>query len=176
MTEPNEVFVTRPELMGSVRDVIARARLAESYKSLKAQGQISWSSRVKPVGARDRAMIAQAYESAVDSEQLPAEDSDRALIAQAYRYLQETEQLPVPATDVIMCVQSSDALTDFFESHGLSKCKEAICDFVGIETAADLAIITDADVHGTRFREWATQNLSIVQHRKVLIAFATGQH
>jgi hypothetical protein len=78
--------------------------------------------------------------------------------------------------DVIMCVQSSDALTDFFEIHGLSKCKEAICNFVGIETAADLAIITEADVHGTRFREWATQNLSIVQHRKVLIAFAAGQH
>jgi hypothetical protein len=136
MPEPNEVFVTRPELMGSVRDVIARARLAESYKSLKAQGQISWSSRVKPVGAKDRAMIAQAYESAVDSEQLPAEDSDRVLIAQAYRYLQQTQQLPVPAQDVIMCVQSSDAVTDFFETHGLSKCQEQVCSFMGIETAA----------------------------------------
>jgi hypothetical protein len=47
---------------------------------------------------------------------------------------------------------------------------------VGIETAADLAILTEADVHGTRFREWATYNLSIVQHRKVLIAFAASVH
>jgi hypothetical protein len=171
MTEPNEVFVTRPELMGSVRDVIARARLAESYKSLKAQGQISWSSRVKPVGAKDRAMIAQAYESAVDSEQLPAEDSDRALIAQAYRYLQETQQLPVPAQDVIMCVQSGDAVADFFEARGLANCKDQICNFMGIETAADLAILTAADVQGTRFKDWATYNLSIVQHRKMLNAF-----
>jgi hypothetical protein len=171
MIEANEVFVTRPELMGSVRDVIARARLAESYKSLKAQGQISWSSRIKPVGAKDRAMIAQAYESAVDSEQLPAEDSDRALIAQSYRYLQESGQLPVPAQDVIMCVQSSDALTDFFETHGLSKCQEQVCNFMGIETAADLAILTAADVQGTRFHDWAMYNLSIVQHRKMLNAF-----
>jgi hypothetical protein len=173
MTEPNEVHVSQPELMGSVRDIIARARLAESYKSLKAQGQISWSTRVKPVGAKDRAMIAQAYASAVDAEQLPAEDSDRALIAQAYRYLQESEQLPVPAQDVIMCVQSSDALTDFFEARGLTHCKDEICNFMGIQTAEDLAILTAADVQGTRFREWATFNLSIVQHRKMLNAFPT---
>jgi hypothetical protein len=79
-------------------------------------------------------------------------------------------------TDDMQCVQSSDALTDFFETHGLAKCREAICNFVGIETAGDLAILTEADVHGKRFSEWATYNLSIVQHRKVLIAFAAGQH
>ena len=173
MTEPNEVHVSQPELMGSVRDVIARARLAESYKSLKAQGQISWSARVKPVGAKDRAMISQAYESAVDNEQLPAEDSDRALIAQAYRYLQESGQLPVPAQDVIMCVQSGDAVTDFFETRGLANCKDRICNFMGVESAEDLAILTAADVHGSRFNEWATLNLSIVQHRKMLNAFPT---
>ena len=78
--------------------------------------------------------------------------------------------------DDMQCVQSSDPLTDFFETHGLAKCREAICNFVGIETAGDLAILTEADVQGTRFREWATFNLSIVQHRKVLIAFASGQH
>ena len=43
---------------------------------------------------------------------------------------------------------------------------------MGIETAADLAILTPADVEGTRFREWATNNLSIVQYRKVLKAFS----
>ena len=171
MTEPNEVYVSGPELMGAVRDTIARARLAQSYQSLKTQGQISWCARVKPVPAKDRAMIAQAYNAAVDCEQLPPADSDRALIAQAYRYLQESGQLPVPAQDVIMCVQSSDALTDFFEIHGLSKCQEQVCNFMGIETAADLAILTAADVEGTRFREWATYNLSIVQHRKMLNAF-----
>jgi hypothetical protein len=29
-------------------------------------------------------------------------------------------------------------------------------------------------VHGKRFHEWATYNLSIVQHRKVLVAFASS--
>ena len=77
-------------------------------------------------------------------------------------------------TDDMQCMQTSDPLTDFFESHGLAKCREQICNFVGIETAADLAILTEADVHGSRFREWAAHNLSIVQHRKVLIAFAAN--
>jgi hypothetical protein len=79
-------------------------------------------------------------------------------------------------SDDMQCVHTSDPLTDFFETHGLSKCKEAICNFVGIETAADLAILTESDVCGTRFTEWATYNLSIVQHRKVLIAFANCPH
>ena len=171
MTEPNEVYVSQPELMGAVRTAIGHATLEKSYKNLKEAGQMSWSSRVKPVCAKDRAMIAQAYAAAVDREQLPEQDSDRALIAEAYRYLQESGQLPLPAADVIMCVQSSDPVTDFFETHGLSKCKDEICNFLGIETAADLAILTESDVTGTRFREWATYNLSIVQHRKMLIAF-----
>jgi hypothetical protein len=176
MSESNEVHVSQPELMGTVRDTIGRSTLAELYKRKKAAGEMSWSVQVKPVCAKDRAMIAQAYNSAVVGEKLPAEDPDRALIAEAYRYLQESGQLPLPAQDVIMCVQSSDALTDFFETHGLSKCMEQICNFVGIETAADLALLTAADVHGKRFQEWATYNLSIVEHRKVLIAFAASVH
>ena len=75
-------------------------------------------------------------------------------------------------TDDMQCMQTSDPVTDFFELHGLSKCKEQVCNFMGIETATDLAILTPADVEGTRFREWATYNLSIVQHRKVLKAFS----
>ena len=171
MTEHKEVYVTRPELMGAVRETIARAQLTESYQRLKADGQISWSARVKPVCASDRAMIAQAYNAAVDCVQLPAEDSDRALIAEAYRYLQESGQLSRPAPDVIICMQSSDPVTDFFETHGLCKCQEQVCNFMGIETAADLAILTATDVQGTRFQEWATYNLSIVQFRKMMNAF-----
>jgi hypothetical protein len=173
MSESNQVFVTRPELMGAVRCAIAHAKLEESYKSLKSQGMMSWSGQVKRVCAKDRALIAQAYEAAVDRELLPEEDSDRALIAEAYRYLQDSGQLPLAAPDVIMCVQSSDALTDFFEARGLTTCKTQICNFMGIETADDLAILTAGDVQGTRFKEWATYNLSIVQHRKMLNAFPT---
>jgi hypothetical protein len=158
--------------MGTVRDTIARSTLDELFKRKKAAGQISWSAAVKPVRAKDRAMIAQAYDSAVVREKMSTEDPDRALIAEAYLYLKESGQLPPPAEDVIMCVHSSDPLTDFFETHGLSKCKEQICAFAGIETAADLAMLTEQDVTGPRFREWATYNLSIVQHRKVLLAFA----
>ena len=171
MTEPNEVYVSQPELMGSVRDIIARAKLAESYKSLKAQGQISWYAQVKPVNAKDQAMIAQAYHAAVDAQQLPSGDADRALIVEAYRYLQESGQLPTQHADEMLCVQSSDPVTDFFETHGLGTCKEQVCNFMGIDTAADLAILTAQDVHGTRFQEWATHNLSIVQCRKMLNAF-----
>ena len=76
--------------------------------------------------------------------------------------------------DEMQCMQTSDAVTDFFEAHGLAKCKEQVCNFMGIETAADLAILTAADVRGTRFQEWATYNLSIVQHRKMLNAFASS--
>jgi len=176
MTEPNEVYVSQPELMGSVRDIIARAKLAESYKSLKAEGQISWSARVKPVGAKDRAMVAQAYKTAVLGELLHSEDTDRALISQAYWYLHDSAQLPAEPADEILCVQSSDAVTDFFESHGLCKCKEQVCNFMGIDTAADLAILTAHDVQGTRFQEWASRNLSIVQCRKMMNAFPTSSN
>jgi len=172
MTELNEVFVARPELMGSVRDVIARARLAESYESLKAQGQISWSSRVKPVGAKDRAMIAQAYDSAVVREKLSAEDPDRALIAEAYQYLQESGQLPLDKPDVVVCVHSSDEVTDFFVSNGLGACKDSICMFLGIEDAADLKLIELADLHSSRFSNWANGSLTIVQQKKLMKAFS----
>ena len=153
MNADDEISETRLGLTQAVRDTLGRCMLSASYTKLKASGNIPESAQVTA-----------------------APPSDVALIVAAYEYLQASGQLAVPATDVIMCVQSSDALTDFFETHGLSKCKEAICNFAGIETAADLGIITEADVHGTRFREWATQNLSIVEHRKVLVAFAASAH
>ncbi len=102
--------------------------------------------------------------------QLPRSFFFRIVCVAALRWLLGT------MSDEMQCVNTSDPLTDFFETHGLGKCREAICNFVGIETAADLAILTESDVQGSRFREWATLNLSIVQHRKVLIAFASGQH
>jgi hypothetical protein len=77
-------------------------------------------------------------------------------------------------SDEMQCMQTSDPVTDFFALHGLSNCQEQVCNFMGIETAADLEILTAADVQGTRFKEWATYNLSIVQHRKMLNAFPTN--
>jgi hypothetical protein len=150
MTEDNEIIDTRLDLTQAVRDTLGRARLSISYANLKASGEIPESAQVKP-----------------------APPSDVDLIVAAYEYLQQSGQLPPPASDVIMCVQSSDALTDFFEARGLTTCKTQICNFMGIETADDLAILTAGDVQGTRFKEWATYNLSIVQHRKMLNAFPT---
>jgi hypothetical protein len=172
MTEDNEIYVTQPELMGSVRDIIARARLAESYKSLKEQGQISWSARVKPVGAKDRAMIAQAYDSAVVREKLPDTDPDRALIAKAYQYLQESGQLPLAQPDVIVCVHSSDEVHDFFVANGVEACKDDVCKFLGIESAEDLKLITANDLVGSRFCTWADGSITIVQHKKLIKAFS----
>jgi hypothetical protein len=172
MTEDNEIYVTQPELMGTVRDTIARAKLAEAYKSLKEKGQISWSARVKPVGAKDRAMIAQAYNSAVVCEKMPDTDPDRALIAEAYQYLQESEQLPLEQEEVVVCVHSSDEVEDFFVSHGLSDCKDAVCKFLGIESASDLKLIELNDLHGTQWQTWARGSLTIVQQKKMLKAFS----
>jgi hypothetical protein len=172
MTERNEVHVSQPELMGSVRDIIARAKLAETYKSLKAKGQISWSARVKPVGAKDRAMIAQAYNSAVVGEKLSAEDPDTALIAEAYQYLQESGQLPLDQPDVIVCVQSSDEVTDFFVANGVEACKDDVCKFLGIESAEDIKLITADDLVGTRFSTWANGSITIVQYKKLIKAFS----
>ena len=171
MTEDNEVYVTHPELMGTVREVIGCATLAESYKSLKAQGQISWSARVKAVRAKDRAMIAQAYDSAVVREKLPPADSDRALIAEAYQYLQESAQLPIDQPDVTVCVHSSDEVHDFFAEHGLGACENAVCKFLGIESASDLKLVTAEDINGSQFTMWARGSLTIVQQKKLLKAF-----
>jgi hypothetical protein len=172
MTEDNEIYVTQPELMGSVRDIIARAKLAETYKSLKAKGQISWSARVKPVGAKDRAMIAQAYNSAVVREKMPDTDHDRALIAEAYQYLQESGQLPLAQPDVIVCVHSSDEVHDFFVANGVEACKDEVCKFLGIESAEDLKLITANDLLGSRFSTWADGSITIVQHKKLIKAFS----
>jgi hypothetical protein len=176
MTEPNEVYVSHPELMGTVREAIERATLAESYKSLKAKGQISWSARVKNLSAKDRAMIAQAYDSAVVREKLPAEDSDRALIAEAYQYLQESGQLavqlPVDKPDVVVCVHSSDEVHDFFAAHGLDACKNAVCEHLGIESASDLKLVAAEDLQSSKFNAWAQYSLTLVQHKKLLKAFS----
>ena len=172
MTEDNEIYVTQPELMGSVRDIIARAKLAETYKSLKEKGQISWSARVKPVGAKDRAMIAQAYNSAVVHEKMPDTDPDRALIAEAYQYLQESGQLPLAQPDAVECVHSSDEVHDFFVANGVEACKDDVCKFLGIESAEDLKLITANDLLGSRFSTWADANITIVQHKKLIKAFS----
>jgi len=174
MTEVNEVHVSQPELMGSVRDTIARSTLDELYKSKKAAGQMSWSVRVKPVCAKDRAMIAQAYNSAVVHEKMPAEDSDRALIAEAYKYLQESGQLPVDqhVEQVVVCVHSSDEVLDFFAGHGLGACADKLCEHLGIENAEDLKLITAQDLQGSKFSAWAHGSLTLVQYKKVLKAFS----
>ena len=172
MTENNEVHVSQPELMGTVRDTIARSTIDEMYKRKKAAGQISWSAQVKPVRAKDRAMIAQAYDSAVVREKLPAEDADRALIAEAYQYLQESGQLPLDKPDVVVCVHNSDEVHDFFATHGLGACENAVCKFLGIENAEDLKLITAEDIQGSQFGTWAPGSLTIVQQKKLLKAFS----
>ena len=172
MTERNEVHVSQPELMGTVRDTIARSTIDEMYKRKKAAGQISWSATVKPVRAKDRAMIAQAYDSAVVREKMSAEDPDRALIAEAYQYLQESGQLPLAQPDVIVCVQSSDEVTDFFVANGVGACKDDVCTFLGIESAEDIKLITAEDLLGTRFSTWANGSITIVQYKKLIKAFS----
>ena len=172
MTERNEVHVSQPELMGTVRDTIARSTIDEMYKRKKAAGQISWSAQVKPVRAKDRAMIAQAYDSAVVREMMPAENPDRALIAEAYQYLQESGQLPLDKPDVVVCVHSSDEVHDFFAAHGLDACKDAVCEHLGIESASDLKLVAAEDLQSSKFNAWAQYSLTLVQHKKLLKAFS----
>ena len=102
----------------------------------------------------------------------PAPVSDFALIAAAYQYLQETGQLPLDQPDVIMCVKSSDEVTDFFVSNGLGACQDSICKFLGIEDAADLKLIDLSDLHSSRFSSWASVSLTMVQYKKLLKAFS----
>jgi hypothetical protein len=167
IAEHNEVYVSRPELMGAVRDAISKSTLGER---LKAAGQ--HSARVKPVRAKDRAMIAQAYDSAVVREKMPAENPDRALIAEAYQYLQESGQLSPAQPDVIVCVHSSDEVHDFFVANGVESCKDDVCKFLGIESAEDLKLITANDLLGSRFSTWADGSITIVQHKKLIKAFS----
>ena len=106
------------------------------------------------------------------AEVKPAPVSDFALIAAAYQYLQESGQLPPPDSDVITCVHSSDELSDFFVSNGLGACQEKVCEFIGIESAEDLKLITAADLHGSRFSTWANGSLTMVQYKKLIKAFS----
>lgn len=170
IAEHNEVYVSRPELMGAVRDAIAKSTLDESQKSLKAAGQ--QSVRAKPVCAADRFLIAAAYNNAVVLGSMPAADPDRALIADAYRYLQDSAQLPIDQPEVVVCVHSSDEVHDFFAEHGLGACEDAVCKFLGIEGASDLKLVTAEDINGSQFSMWARGSLTIVQQKKLLKAFS----
>jgi hypothetical protein len=105
----------------------------------------------------------------------PAPASDVALIAAAYQYLQESGQLPLDQPHVVVCVHSSDEVTDFFVAHGLGDCKDLVCTWMGIESAEDLKLISAADVCGTRFSDWARGSLTMVQHKKVLTAFSSAE-
>lgn len=106
------------------------------------------------------------------AEVKPAPVSDFALIAAAYQYLQEMGQLPLDQPDVIMCVKSSDELTDFFMSNGVGDCQEIVCKFIGIESFQDLKLITAEDLQGSRFSDWASGSLTMVQYKKLLKAFS----
>lgn len=74
--------------------------------------------------------------------------------------------------DVISCVQSSDEVTDFFESNGVAACKDSVCKFLGIESASDLKLVTAEDIHSSRFTLWANGSITIVQHKKLIKAFS----
>ena len=70
------------------------------------------------------------------------------------------------------CVESSDAVTDFFVSNGLGDCQDMVCKFLGIESADDLKLITVDDIHGCQFSMWARGTLTIVQQKKMIKAFS----
>ena len=80
----------------------------------------------------------------------------------------------MPTNHVICCVHSSDELSDFFVSNGLGACQEKVCEFIGIESAEDLKLITAADLHGSRFSTWANGSLSMVQYKKLIKAFSSS--
>ena len=151
MTETNEIREPRLDLTQAVRDTLGRAMLSTAYRNLKASGEIP---------ADDSAEVK------------PAPVSDFALIAAAYQYLQESGQLPLDQPDVIICVKSSDEVTDFFVSNGLGACQDSICKFLGIEDAADLKLINLADLHSSRFSNWANGSLTMVQQKKLMKAFS----
>jgi hypothetical protein len=44
--------------------------------------------------------------------------------------------------------------------------------FLGIEDAADLKLIELADLHSSRFSNWANGSLTIVQQKKLMKAFS----
>jgi acyl-CoA hydrolase len=76
------------------------------------------------------------------------------------------------AEDLISCVQSSDAVTDFFVSNGVGDCQEMVCKFLGVESAEDLKLVTAEDIHGSQFSMWARGSLTIVQQKKLHKAFS----
>ena len=75
--------------------------------------------------------------------------------------------------DAIRCVHSSDEVTDFFFANGLGACQDLMCEWMGIESAEDLKLISEDDVRGPRFSDWASGSLTMVQHKKVLKAFSS---
>ena len=77
--------------------------------------------------------------------------------------------------DAIRCVHSSDEVTDFFVANGLGACQDLMCEWMGIESAEDLKLISEDDVRGTRFSDWASGSLTMVQHKKVLKAFSSAE-
>jgi len=82
--------------------------------------------------------------------------------------------MSVHDADVVVCVHSSDEVTDFFVSNGLGDCQDMVCKFIGIQTADDLKLITALDLEGTRFSDWARGSLTMIQHKKVIKAFANA--
>jgi len=74
--------------------------------------------------------------------------------------------------EAICCVHSSDEVHDFFAANGVAACKDAVCKFLGIESADDLKLITADDMHSSRFTLWANGSITIVQHKKLIKAFS----
>ena len=145
MAEDSETCEPRLDLTQAVRDTLGRAMLSVAYHNLKASGEIPESAQVKP-----------------------APPSDVALIAASYRYLQESGQLPRTGADAAL----SDEVFDFFAAHGLAVCADAVCAHLGIESAADLKLISEQDLHGSKFSAWSEGSLTLVQHKKMLKAFS----
>ena len=76
------------------------------------------------------------------------------------------------AEDNAACGHSSDEVRDFFAANGLGDCGDAVCKFLGIESAEDIKLVTAEDIHGSQFSMWARGSLTIVQQKKLLKAFS----
>ena len=90
----------------------------------------------------------------------------------AEAHLHAAGQLPLAQPDVVVSVHSSDEVHDFFAEHGLGACEDAVCKFLGIESASDLKLVTAEDIVGSQFTMWARGSLTIVQQKKLLKAFS----
>ena len=96
----------------------------------------------------------------------------KVILEFAAAHLQAAGQLPAPDPDVIVSVHSSDEVHDFFDANGLGACEDAVCKFLGIESASDLKLVTAEDIVGSQFAMWARGSLTIVQQKKLLKAFS----